>query len=139
MRRIADIVKSSAEARAAFLAAALLLSAAGAAYAKGVTKTVRFPKGSKSTVVEGGVARADRDRYIVGARAGQRMTVSITSAEDNAVFQIYRPASKRALSGAGEGDDAKDWSGALPSSGNYVIVVGGTRGNAEYRLSISVE
>jgi hypothetical protein len=48
------------------------------------------------------------------------------------------PGEQEALSGAGDGDDAKDWSGELPSNAEYVIVVGGTRGNASYTLKVSI-
>jgi hypothetical protein len=67
------------------------------------------------------------------------MTVRITSTEDNAVFQIYLAGEKNTLRGAGEEDDATNWSGELPADSEYVIVVGGTRGNATYSLTISIE
>ena len=137
MNRI-DLVKSSNKLRTV-LAVALLLVGSAAAPAKGVNKRVRFARGSTSTTIDGAVARGDRDRYTVGAKAGQRMTVRLRSLENNAVFQIYRPGGRRPLAGAGEGEDATSWEGELPSTGNYVIVVGGTRGGAEYSLSISIE
>jgi len=31
-----------------------------------------------------------------------------------------------------------NWNGALPRSGDYVIEVGGTRGNATYKLKVTV-
>jgi hypothetical protein len=43
-----------------------------------------------------------------------------------------------ALKGADDGDDAMAWSGTLPQTGRYLIVVGGTRGNASYRLEIAI-
>jgi len=55
------------------------------------------------------------------------MTVKIISAENNAVFQIYFHGEEESLPGAGDGDDAKNWSGELPIDNEYVIVVGGTR------------
>jgi hypothetical protein len=64
--------------------------------------------------------------------------VRISSLEDNAVFQIYVPGHEQTLDGAGEGDDATEWSGELPVSGDYRIVVGGTRGNASYRLEVTI-
>src|SRR3954469_4252239 len=100
----------------------LLISiAAGLTFAEGVRKRLRFPRGATSTTVKGAVLRGDRDRYIVGAKAGQQMRVKISSVEDNAVFQIYKPGSKQTLQGAGETDDATTWDGELPASGDYVI------------------
>lgn len=98
--------------------------------AQGVKKKVRFAKGASSITIREAVVRGDRDRYYVSAKAGQRMSVKITSLEKNAVFQIYFH---------GEEDDATNWSGQLTIDNEYVIVVGGTRGNATYALTISVK
>ena len=108
-------------------------------FADGVKKKVRFARGAASTTIKGGVVRGDRDRYYVGAKRGQTMTVKITSAENNAVFQIYFAGEQESLAGAGDGDDAMKWSGQLPADNEYVIVVGGTRGNATYALTISIK
>ncbi len=113
--------------------------AAGSIFADGVKKKVRFAKGTSSATFSGAVIRGDRDRYYVGAKEGQTMTVNISSLEKNAVFQIYLEGEQQTLPGAGEEDDAMKWSGQLPSDGEYVIVVGGTRGNATYKLTISVK
>lgn len=121
------------------LAAVLSASLAAPSSGAGVRKRVKFLKGRSSAVISGAVVRGDRDRYIVGAREGQKMTVTIKSAEDNAVFQVYFAGEQESLEGAGEGDDAKSWSGTLPSSVDYVIVVGPTRGNATYKLEVKIE
>ena len=116
-----------------------LLLAATCAFAaqEGLTKRVRFARGRTSATLKSSVIRGTRDRYLVEARAGQKMTVSITSVERNAVFAIYAP-SHDTLEGASEHQEVKNWSGKLPESGDYVIEVGGTRGNATYRLTVSV-
>ena len=107
--------------------------------AQGVKKKIQFARGASSATVEGAVIRGDRDRYYLGAKKGQTMSVKITSEEDNAVFQLYLPGEEEALPGAGDSDDAKNWSGELPRDAEYVIVVGGTRGNASYKLTVSIE
>jgi hypothetical protein len=107
--------------------------------AQGVKKKVRFAKGTSSITIREAVVRGDRDRYYVGAKAGQKMTVKITSVEKNAVFQIYFAGEQESLPGAGDGDDAMRWSGELRADNEYVIVVGGTRGNATYALTISIK
>jgi hypothetical protein len=84
------------------------------------------------------VVRGTRDRYLVGARAGQVMTVKITSLERNAAFSVADPAGTF-LKGAGEEDDATHWSGRLRDSGDFVVEVGGTRGNAEYSLTVIIQ
>src|SRR5260370_35213433 len=100
--------------------------------AQGVKKKVHFAKGTSSTTIRGAVIRGDRDRYYVGAKSGQTMSVKITSLERNVVFQIYFHGEEESLPGAGDNDDATNWSGELPIDNEYVIVVGGTRGNATY-------
>jgi len=107
--------------------------------AQGVKKKVRFATGTSSTTIRGAVIRGERDRYYVGAKAGQTMSVKITSTEKNAVFQIYFHGEEESLPGAGDDDDAMNWSGKLPIDNEYVIVVGGTRGNATYSLTISIK
>jgi len=113
--------------------------AAGFILAEGVKKKVRFARGTSSTTITGAVIRGDRDRYYVGAKKGQTMSVKITSLEKNAVFQIYLAGEQESLPGAGDGDDAMKWSGKLPADSEYVIVVGGTRGNASYTLTITIK
>ena len=117
----------------------------------GVVKEVNFAQGSNSTLIQESVVRGESDQYFLTAKAGQKMEVSITSVEQNAVFQIYQPGYKvgkdedgileikgTALKGAAEGEDATAWKGDLPSSGKYLIVVGPTRGNASYKLKIAI-
>lgn len=132
-----DTIKKSALVSIA--AIFILTIALGSTLADGVKQKIRFAKGSSTATVSGTVIRGDRDRYYVGARKGQTMAVKISSDESNAVFQVYRPGEEDALPGAGDGDDATDWSGELPADGEYVIVVGGTRGNATYKLKVSIE
>lgn len=120
------------------LLAAFTLSFANIASADGVTKRIKFAKGRSSATVSGTVIRSDRDTYLIGANVGQTMTVTAVSAEKNAVFQIEAPDGSF-LPGAGETDDAKKWSGKLPESGDYKIIVGGTRGNANYKLTVAIK
>ncbi|HEV2903770.1 MAG TPA: hypothetical protein VGW32_01915 [Pyrinomonadaceae bacterium] len=93
----------------------------------------------ESKTVSGSVIRGERARHTVNAKAGQTLDVNATSDENNAVFQVYLPGEKGTLPGAGEMDDATKFSGKVPTDGEYVIVVGPTRGNATYKLSYSVK
>lgn len=104
---------------------------------KGITKRVQFARGSNSATLKGAVIRATKDRYILGAREGQTMTVSVTALEDNAVFYIVGPNGS-ALEGADDESDITNWTGELPDSGNYSIYVSPTRGNATYTLKVSI-
>ena len=116
----------------------------------GEKKEIRFPRGSTSTTIEGSVIRGERDLYFLTANAKQTMEIKISALENNAVFQIYKPGYNvseedgitdidgESLPGVRETHDAKAWKGVLPFSGKYLIVVGGTRGNAEYKLKVAV-
>ena len=115
--------------------ASLLLATCAFAAQKGLTKRVRFQRGRTTAVLKNSVVRGTVDRYLLGARKGQQIIVHITSVENNAVFNIYTPQGGTL---AGEGEDSTDWSGTLPASGDYVIEVGGTRGNATYTLKVTV-
>lgn len=101
-------------------------------------KRISFKAGNSSATVSDAVIRGERSTYVIGAKSGQTMTVKISSLEDNAVFQIETPSGEY-LADAGEEDDAMTWSGTLPSSGDYKIIVGGTRGNATYKLTVSIK
>lgn len=99
---------------------------------------IHFTPGTSSGKVSGAVIRGERDFYSLGAKAGQKMTVTIKALEDNAVFQIYQPGVDRKPLPGADGDTTS-WTGKLPSSGSYLIEVGGTRGNATYELNVSIE
>ncbi|MBD2017632.1 hypothetical protein H6F96_27165 [Microcoleus sp. FACHB-53] len=97
------------------------------------TRRIRFARGASSAVVEDAVVRGTRDIYLLGAKAGQKITVSITSVENNAVFDVISPKQKILK------QEATSWSAQLPATGNYRIVVGGTRGNATYKLRVEIK
>lgn len=111
---------------------------------------IRFARGASGAEVRGAVVRGERALYSFQARGGQRMSLRIAAPERNAVFQVYAPGAVpeikdsilevagEALPGAGEGDDATRWTGVLPRTGAYLVVVGPTRGNATYRLTVSI-
>jgi hypothetical protein len=112
---------------------------------------IRFDRGASNKDITGAVIRGERSLYSIDARLGQRLSVSISATEDNAVFQIYAPGAQaerhdygveivgaKALPGAGEGEDAKSWSSILPITGTYLVVVGPTYGNATYKLKVAI-
>jgi hypothetical protein len=99
---------------------------------------ISFAPGESSATVSGALIRGEQGTHILGAKGGQTMTVKITAEENNAVFQIESPNGKY-VKGAGETDDATNWTGPLPASGDYKIIVGGTRGNASYKLTVSIK
>jgi hypothetical protein len=130
----------------------LLLGASPARSAEPVPapQPIFFAAGSSSGTVGGRVVRGKRDLYSVKAIARQILTVTITTPDGNAVFQIYEPGTtiSRDADGLLEfkgktlhdvGADAARWSGRLPLSGTYIISVGSTRGNASYSMDVKLE
>jgi hypothetical protein len=133
---------------ASLLVFCVLFSVAGAAAVH--KKTIQFARGASSTVMTNSVIRGDSDWYYISVSAGQTMEASISATENNAAFQIYKPGFKivtddgvmdvegETLPGVGIEDDGTSFKGTLPVAGRYLFVVGGTRGNAEYKLKVSV-
>jgi hypothetical protein len=120
---------------ALLIATLLLIATVAATPGRDRTRRIRFERGRTTKVIKDAVVRGDRDRYILNARAGQTLLVHITSEENNAVFDIYRPGGRHTLENAQE---STDWSGSLPRTGDYIIEVGGTRGNATYTLEVTI-
>ncbi|TAF51430.1 MAG: hypothetical protein EAZ61_10650 [Oscillatoriales cyanobacterium] len=109
----------------------------------GRSQTIQFAAGASSASLDGSVVRGTEDTYYVSASPGQYMQVSVSSTENNAVFQVYGEVEGTwsPLIGAGPGDDASTWADTLPGggTGNFMIVVGPTRGNADYSLYVSID
>ena len=97
------------------------------------TQRIQFAPNAVSAVVEGGVVRGTRNIYLLRARRGQTMKLNITSLEQNAVFDIQSP------NGRFLKQEGTSWRGVLPVTGDYSVIVGGTRGNATYKLDVTIE
>ena len=143
-------MKSALALLASVLALLLPLAAVSAAEPVPTPKPIFFATGSTSGTAGGRVVRGERVLYSLKAIAGQVMTVTLTTPDDNAVFQIYEPNTKisrnddgilefkgKALHG--DSEDTTRWHGALPASGLYVISVGSTRGSARYSMDVKIE
>jgi hypothetical protein len=118
------------------LIAALSLLSVVAPAQTGRTKRVRFASGKSSITLKGAIVRGTADRYVVGARRGQMMSVKISSIERNANFTVYFAGEQESLVGS---DEATEWTGKLSDDNDYVIVVGSRRGNAAYTLTITIK
>ncbi len=94
---------------------------------------IQFKRGSSSAEVKGGVARGEVMIYLINAKEGQTMNVEIQSVEGNAAFKVVDPNTNAVVEGE------KSWSGELPQTGQYQIVVGTERGGASYTLSVSID
>ena len=101
-------------------------------------KRIQFAPGKSAATAQNSVIRGDQDVYLLGARKGQTMTLSITSLENNAVFEVLTPpdaqGKRRSLK-----QEVTTWKGVLPANGDYLVVVAGTRGNATYKLQVTIK
>lgn len=102
----------------------LLLLMATTTWAK--TIRVKFPPGRTTVVLKGKTTGGpsegggmDPITYRLRARKGQQMILNLDSAKKNAVLGVYLPGMDL-LEGA---QSVKSWSGALPKSGDYEIMV----------------
>jgi hypothetical protein len=95
-------------------------------------KRIRFARGRTTAVLEGSTDSSEE--YVLGARAGQTMIVHVSSSESNATVRVLDSAGN-ALKGNSK---PNDWSGALPASGDYKIVVTSTKGTATYTLEVTI-
>lgn len=117
----------------------LLSGALAFGFAKtGMTKRIKFAKGKSSATIKNSVLRDEVHYYLVKVNKGQKMAIKITSVEKNASFRILKPAGGY-LEGANEMTEPTDWSGTAQQSGDYKIEVASDRGNATYRLTVSVK
>ncbi len=96
-------------------------------------QTIKFKTGSHSAIVSGGIARGTVNTYVLEAKKGQSISVTITSIENNVVFQIIDPKGKSIVK------EKVSFSGKLLLSGKYKIILGTTRGGASFKLSVSIK
>jgi hypothetical protein len=90
------------------------------------TIRVKFPPGRTTVILKGKTTGGpsesggmDPITYRLRAGKGQQMTLHLTSAKKNAVFGVYAPGMELLE----VGESATDWSGTLPKSGDYEIMV----------------
>jgi hypothetical protein len=107
-----------------------------------VKQRVRFPAGATGTTVSGTVRGYAYRDYIVGANAGQTISVQLTSANTYTVFTVFQSNGDN-LEGATEMDE---FTGELPERGDYIVRVLMMRAGARrpgavsnYKVKISIE
>lgn len=127
------------------LALALGLAVAGAPLAAdGIeSRPLQFAKGASSATVKGAIAGRQTIDYKLRAKAGQTMKVSLKSGNPGLAFNVLPPGSwDVAIEGA---IGLQDWSGALPSDGEYTVRTyldraGARRGEkASYTLTVAID
>lgn len=120
------------------LAVSVLLIALISANAQQEDKTVRvrFKKGANSATYKDSVSHSV-NTYIVHARKGQTIIVSISAPSNNATFNVGTR-----YENAGDVveivNEQRKWTGKADETGDYQISVLAARGSSSYAISISV-
>jgi hypothetical protein len=84
----------------------------------GTPARVQFVRGSSMATVDGVMQIKGDACYTLRARAGQQMTVTLTSAHDFARFNVFPPSKDHTVA-----HETADWSGVPPEMGDYVIAI----------------
>jgi hypothetical protein len=97
----------------------VLLGGAAVSAQKGtsVVRRIKFAPGRTTAVLRGSVHRGLSHDYLLKARAGQTMSVHLVAGGEVS-FMLFSPGRTDILA-----ENAKDWSGELPQSGDYRINV----------------
>ncbi|MEK6337294.1 MAG: hypothetical protein AABM67_20420 [Acidobacteriota bacterium] len=99
---------------------------------------VRFHRGKTTTVIRGVARTPGIYEWVLQAKAGQHLTVHLTSSNKGVEFSIFAPKDDNSEYPLG----VYDWEGDLNTSGKYQIVLinnreGGPR-NPTYTLEVTV-
>ncbi len=124
----------------ALVAAGLLVAVPAAAQQK---VPVAFAKGASSATVKGSIKGEQFRDYVVNARAGQTMTVTLVNPDGRAYFNVMAPGStgEAAFIGSTEGNSFK---GPVPGTGANTVRVYQMRASARrdevanYTLTIGI-
>jgi len=91
---------------------------------------IKFKRGQRTTVVEGTVApphgegdmhNSGSERYSLRVRAGQYLTMEISSDNHQAMFSLIKPSPDDEIVERAGG--VKRWSGRLTESGDYLVTI----------------
>lgn len=97
-------------------------------------RRLQFKRGTSSATVTGKVSIALPDTYLVGARAGQVMTVHLTSPHKSVRFMVMSPTTRNLVA-----DNARNWTGTLPETGDYQVLIDADERNRTYSMTISIK
>ena len=98
---------------------------------------IRFQEGHTGATLSASVRKGSHNEYVLRARRGQRMSATLQSDSPDVFFRVF-------LNDGDISGRRRSWSGTLPRTADYHIVVyirldaaGGTR--AAYTISMGIE
>jgi len=101
---------------------------------KPASRRLQFKRGTSEATVQGTVSIALPDTYLVGARAGQTMTVKLTAPRKSVRFLLMSPSTRSLVA-----DNARDWTGVLAETGDYTIIIDADARNSTYSMTVSIK
>jgi len=101
---------------------------------KPATRRLQFKRGASEATVQGRVSIALPDTYLVGARAGQTMTIKLTAPRKAVRFMVMSPSTRSLVA-----DNARDWSGVLAETGDFTIIIDSDARNSTYTMTVSIK
>ena len=101
---------------------------------KPASRRVQFRRGATSTTVTGKVSIALPDTLLIGARAGQTMSVQLTAPRQSVRFMVMTSKTTTMLA-----DNTRSWTGTLPETGDYIILVDADEKSSTYSLTIAIK
>jgi hypothetical protein len=119
----------------------LTLFFTSASYGQDITsKTISFPRGRNVTAVNDFVGGEIIRSYIVRAKEGQTLTITLTSPEKRAEFSVSTEELGSQVSFGRETQTrrSRQWAGKIPKTGNYYISVTAFP-SANYSLRFKLE
>lgn len=105
----------------------------GTGEVKPAYRRVQFTRGSSSTTLQGRASIGFPDLYLLGARAGQVMTIQLTSRR-KVTFMVMTSKTTEVLA-----DNTTSWTGTLPENGDYHILVDADDDRTSYSITISIK
>ena len=101
---------------------------------KPASRRLQFKRGTSEATVQGTVSIALPDTYLVGARAGQTMTIKLTAPRRAVRFLLMSPTTRSLVA-----DNARDWTGKLEETGDYTIIIDSDARDSTYTITVSIK
>lgn len=101
---------------------------------KPASRRLQFKRGTSQATVQGKVSIALPETYLVGARAGQVMTVKLSAPRKAVRFLVMSPSTRNLVA-----DNARDWTGVLEETGDYTIIIDSDARNSTYTMTVSIK
>jgi hypothetical protein len=101
-----------------------------------VAQIVNFASGTSSITLSGSTPKGYVVSYALSCQANQVMTVSLNVPATTAILDVFGLSTGPLLNSSAK---ATSWSGALPSSQDYVVEVIPVGGEVNYSLTVAVK